>query len=236
MDSSAIVLLGTAIVAVGAFATWKYFERRKFAALPEHVQAALTQAKALRKTYKNAAKDYRRRTAGATSALQAIRDPKGRRLKALGGATLYERWIDTPQGNGSIIGVKATAADESSIKQRLTATRLVTFGVFALAAPKSSTAGNAYVVIDGPEVAGVATISAKSNANAGPAAFAFAASINNAARAAEAAEPGRPKAIEAARLALERARDDSDVVEAKAKYVAAIEALPQEHQAQFTVG
>jgi hypothetical protein len=36
--------------------------------------------------------------------------------------TLFERWIDTPQGSGPLIGVKATAADESSmsVSQRLT--------------------------------------------------------------------------------------------------------------------
>ena len=76
-----------------------------------------------------------------------------------------------PQGGGSLIGVKAEAADESGIRQRLTATRMFTMGVFSLAAPKKKGTGNAYVVIEGPQVSGVATIAADKSGNAGPAAF-----------------------------------------------------------------
>ena len=116
-------------------------------------------------------------------------------MQRKGGVILYERWIKTPQSEGSLVGVKASAADESSISQRLTVTRMVGLGVFSLATPKRKMLGNAYVVIEGPEVSGVATFSAKNNKNAGPTAFAFAARINNAAREAARVNSERRKLL-----------------------------------------
>lgn len=111
---------------------------------------------------------------------------------------------------------------------------MLTLGVFSLAAPKKKGLGNAYVVIEGSQVSGVATFPAQGNANAGPAAFSFAAEINNAARAAEAAESTRPQAIENARAALAHAKDNRDISVAASTYAQAVAALPAEHRSKFT--
>ncbi|WP_415395271.1 hypothetical protein ACMTN4_08350 [Rhodococcus globerulus] len=228
-----VVIVAVIVVIVSGLVIWKYLEKQKFDALSPEVQQALTLTKDRKKSYKRKAKEYDQRVKVAQLTLDALKDQKGRRLKNVGGVVLFERWIETPQGSGSIIGVKATAADESSIKQRLTATRIVALGVFALAAPKKSGGGNAYVVVDGPKVSGVATISGKSNTNAGPDAFAFAAAVNNAARAEEIAASTRPRDIESASKALTQASDNADLMREKDLYSAAIDALPAELAQSF---
>ena len=197
------------------------------------VPTEVAAAKDARRAYRKQTKTRDRRISAATQQLTLAESHEGRRLEQAGGITLYERWIVTPQGSGSLLGVKATAADESSVRQRLTATRMVTLGVFALAAPKSKAVGNAYVVVEGPHVSGVAVIPANGNSNAGPKAFAFAAAINNAARAAEAAEASRPQAIEAARRKLAAANDRAELDAAAQAYTAAVSVVPDEYRKHF---
>jgi hypothetical protein len=40
---------------------------------------------------------HKRTVKSAQRNLQELEDPKGKRLKAVGGVTLYERWINTPK-------------------------------------------------------------------------------------------------------------------------------------------
>ena len=144
---------------------------------------------------------------------------------------LYERYIETPQGSGPLVGVVATAADASQVVQRLTVTRMIGLGVFSLAAPKKKAVGNAYVVIEGPSVSGVATFSAESSA--GSTAYQFAAVINNAARAAAKDEAERPARIAASAKDLEEALDRSKVVAAEQLFGEAVAALPSAHRTKF---
>lgn len=111
---------------------------------------------------------------------------------------------------------------------------MLTLGVFSLAAPKRNGVGNAYVVIEGPNVSGVAIFETQSDKSAGADAFAFAAAVNNAARAALAAEPGRPQRIDAAREALQQAKDRSTLDNTEATFVQKVEELPVKYQNRFT--
>jgi len=90
--------------------------------------------------------------------------------------------------------------------------------------------GNAYVVIEGPELSGVATFPAKNNKSAGPVASAFAATINNAAREAAISETQQPAQIRAAQDALTQAQDRSELDTARAAFDRAVAALPLEQR------
>lgn len=225
-----IVAIGGVIGAGAAF--WIHKNRQPKIA-PE-VKAKIDAAKSARKDWSRARKDNAKQIKAANEQLTDLTSKTGRRIESFGGVTLYERWVDTPQGGGSILGVKAEAADESTLQKRITATRLVTLGVFALAAKKKSGGGNVYVVIDGPSVSGVATLPGDKQSNNGPKAFGFAAKVNNAARAAEQAEPTRPARIEATRAEIERLRVAAEVARAAEVYRDAVAQLPADNRASFT--
>ncbi|WP_287041890.1 hypothetical protein [Mycobacterium sp.] len=231
-----LVLVVVALAAGIVYAVWV---ARRNAEIPTETRVAITQAKHLRSECRRARKQHARQVGQARTRLQELEDPKGRRLRSAGGITLYERWISTPQGSGSLIGVKATAADESSVtvSQRLTATRMVTMGVFSLAAPKKTQKvhGSAYIVVEGPEVSGVGVIRATSyNSTPGPAAFAFAADVNNAARAAAANVPRLPGLIAEAKEELHAAEHDPKLGEAEFAYAKAVAGLPEEYRQKFS--
>jgi len=133
-----------------------------------------------------------------------------------------------------LTGVKATAADESSVTQRLTVTRMMAFGIFSLAAPKKKGHGNAYVVIEGPELSGVAVIAATGSNSPGSAAFAFAADVNNTARLAEKFAEAQPRLIQSAKEQLDIAKDDSLVQQAPTAYREAVDSVPAEYREKFT--
>ncbi len=233
-QGSAVVVVAVVAV-VASIGSWYLWQRsRKEARSPEAV-GLLRQAKAARKKYHEVQKGYDQETKQRARAVALLESQQGATLASLGGVTLYERWVTTPQGSGSILGVHAEAADESSVKQRITATRIVALGVFALAAPKKKGVGNAYVVIDGPHVSGVATMAGGDNQAAGPSAYAFAAKINNAARAAEAAEPTRPACIEQAQADLNHALNYGAVLvsDAGQAYKNLVTQLPPEFAAKF---
>ena len=219
-----VVVLGAAILAA------KYRER---SALAPEVQAALSRARDARNELQRVQKSQQKDVKQASKRLNAEQDPRGRRLESGGGAVLFERHITTPQGSGNLVGVVATAADESQVVQRLTVTRMVGLGVFSLAAPKRKTVGNAYVVIEGPSVSGVATFSGGSKAGVGVTAYKFAAAVNNAARAAASDEPERPARIDAAQRDLAAAQDPTKVLAAEQLFNEAVAALPSEHRAKF---
>jgi hypothetical protein len=216
-----IVLIGVVILVI---------RKRKFSELPPEIQTGIERAQDTRAKYHRVLRDHNHSMSAAQHDLEALEDAKGRRLESDGGVMVYERWIDTPQGGGSLIGVKATAEDDSSVAQRITVTRMVAFGIFSLAAPKKRTTGNAYVVIEGPHVSGVAVIPAAGGISPGQRAFTFAAEINNAARAAEDAAPLLPGRIEAARLQLATSSDETMVNRAQQAYDEAVASLPAEYR------
>jgi hypothetical protein len=214
-----------AVVVVSTLAVLVWLAVANFPPPPpesEAVVAAKAKAASAKEAHRAALKYHDRRLKRYRRELAEAE--RGRRLARVGGVTLYEHWIHTPQGSGPLAGVKAHAADETSIGQRLTVTRMVTLGVFSLAAPKRTGTGHAYVVIEGPDVSGVATLSG-SGSGAGPAGYAFAAKINNAARASERDAPERAETIERARALVVRAEERSVVDAAEATYNRAVAEL-----------
>jgi len=201
--------------------------RRRRHPSPEYLQA-----RDLQQRYRAAWDEYGTEVNAAEATLKYFADPKGKRICSGGGVVVYERWIQTPQGGGSIIGVSARANDATLERQRLTATRMLAFGIFSLAAPKKIRSGHAYVSIEGPEVNGVAVF--PPSKNAGPVAFDFAARINAAARQAQASEKERLVFVKSAKKELKAARratDDLDAIEID--YQRAIDALSPEERAEF---
>jgi len=228
--SSLIALIGVVmLISVCAF----YFRKRRGPGLDPETKALVEAASEARKEWARRQKANDKQTKSVTAELQNLSSQTGGKIASFGGATLYERWIETPQGAGSLIGVKAEAADESTINKRITATRLLTIGVFALAARKKTGGGNVYVVIDGPNVSGVATLAGDKDSNNGPRAFDFAAKVNNAARAAEAFEVQRPQAIANRQAMLQKLRAKEEVRNAADSYRQAVERLPAEHRERF---
>ena len=141
----------------------------------EHVRAA----KAALLRARQAQAEIESKLASNTRKIQYLADKKGNKVaRCSGGITIYERWIDTPEISGSIVGVKAGAHDNTSTSRRITATRMLALGIFSLAVPKSRASGQAYCEFDGPEVAGVIVVSASKSYEAGPRAAKLAAQIN----------------------------------------------------------
>jgi len=188
----------------------------KAASIPPETRATIAEAKAARGTYRQAKAAHDQRVKAATEHLANLESRTGRKLKVRSGVTVYERWIETPQGSGSIIGVQATA----------------------VAAPAPSTpgagSGEAYIQIAGLGFSGQARISAADATKAYQAASSFAGEITRIANAAQVAEAGRPAAIEAARAALAEAEDRRGVDAAWAAYSEALAAVPEEYQAVIT--
>lgn len=72
----------------------------------------------------------------------------------------------------------ARVEDSGTVNRRLTATRMVALGVFALAAPKKQDDRSVYLTIEGPTTAIVRTIEFAKNPTAGDVARRFAAAVN----------------------------------------------------------
>lgn len=192
----------------------------------------LADVKSARSDLKRAEKTSKRELSKMETELLLLESPQGRRVASGGGVQVYERWISTPQGSGSIVGVNASAEDSTGISKRLTATRMLTLGVFSLAAPKKKGVGHAYVVIEGPEVNGVAVFEGNKSQGAGPAAFELAAAINNAARAAVANEKSRSSRIRELRKQIGIQKENPVVKQARERLEAALAVLPEDLQAR----
>lgn len=186
-----------------------------------------------KKQLANASRTQKKALAAAKKELAELQDPKGRRVAAGGGVQVFQRWVVTPQGSGSIIGVTASAEDNTSINKRITATRMVGLGIFALAAPKKKGGGNAYVVIEGPHISGVATFTGDKQQSVGPKAFALAASINNAARQAASDEPHRPSRIKSVEDKISVIESAPEIATASLAVHSAIDSLPLDLQSTY---
>jgi hypothetical protein len=141
----------------------------------------------------------------ATLEVARLEDPRGAQLASYRGVVVYERWIVTPHGQGPLSGT--TASVDAQVSSRITMTRLVAIGVFALAAQKKT--GSVYLSIDSPALASVIECPAEDNTRARQ----FAVAIMNAARQAAVIEVSRPLQLKAARERLERAKVDTGRIE-----------------------
>lgn len=86
-----------------------------------------------------------------------------------------------------IAGLVARVEDSGTLNRRITATRLVALGVFALAAPKRLDDRELYFTIEGPATALIRTIELKKQPQMGEAARKFAMQVNQHARTTTAA-------------------------------------------------
>lgn len=152
-----------------------------------------------------AQKKYNQYVNSAQKKLTELEDPKGKRLGTYRGVHLYERWIETPHGNGPVAGTVASV--DAQVSSRITATRLVAVGVFALAAKKKT--GANYLSIDGPALASVI----ECPPDQGTPARQFAVKITNAGKTAAAIEQQLPALIEQAKADLKACQEATRPVE-----------------------
>jgi hypothetical protein len=205
--------------------------RRK---ITEEEKLLVREVKISQKNLKMALKSNKAMLSRLEGELKNWNSAQGNIVIATGGVKVFERWIQTPQGSGSIVGVVASAEDNTSISKRLTATRMVTLGIFSLAAPKKKGGGYAYVVIEGPSVSGVATFQGTSGQDAGPKAFKLAALINNTARGAVALEAKRPGEIARLNTEVAKIKAAPEVQIASENLEAKIALLPEDLRTRYT--
>lgn len=94
---------------------------------------------------------------------------------------LFDDVVDTPDGAIPLgPDLEVTIEGAETIEKRITATRILAFGVFALAARKTTSSGSVFVVVTGREGGSVMEIDPKQR----PAAMTFAAKANAAAKVA----------------------------------------------------
>jgi hypothetical protein len=229
------IIIAVAVILVVAVAVALLWQRQRgqdpeLAAARRAVRERQAALKAAERTRDAAIREATNPVAGARKArdkrvgalqseIRTLSDPKGRRLGAYHGVTLHELWLSTPHGSGSLAGVNASV--DAQISSRITATRLVAIGVFALAANKKT--GAVYLSIDGPEFASVVECPQTENTKARE----FAVKINNASRAAAAAAAARPRQLESAWKQLRQAErtDEVDAAQRRVDEVSADETL-----------
>ncbi|SFO58028.1 hypothetical protein SAMN05660359_04478 [Geodermatophilus obscurus] len=112
------------------------------------------------------------------------------------------------------------ASVDAQVSSRITATRLVTIGVFALAAKKKT--GAVYLSIENPDVASVIECSQEDNTKARE----FAVKITNAGKAAAAIEARLPDLILSAEQAVTTAVSDTAAIDAAQAELSRVEADP----------
>lgn len=164
--------------------------------------------------------------------LANLQSPTGRRIKGFGGMTLFERFIRTPHGAGSVVGAHAAVdtAGNLAVKSRATLTRMAAGGVLlgplgailslGFKKHKAIDTRELYLLVETPEFASVI----KCNPDKGAQARNFAALINTAAAQAAIAESKRPQAIADARTRLESIHADTSTVDAARRGLAQAEA------------
>lgn len=171
-----------------------------------------------RKELKRAEKDRSRRIKAAQQHLSDLQDTKGKLIASYHGVRLHERWITTPHGSGSLVGVHASV--DSQVSSRITATRLLAIGIFALAAKKKT--GALYLSVDGPDFASVIECPQDDQMKSRE----FATKIANAAKSAARQAEERPRLINAAKTALTSAQDTGEV-DRKRERLTRVEADPE---------
>jgi hypothetical protein len=129
------------------------------------------------------AKDTRNRAQNrADSVIAYVAIPGGGSLR-LTATELIEGYGENARRH-PIAGLVARVEDSGTLNRRVTATRLVAFGVFALAAPKKQDDRELYLTIEGPTTAILRTIQVKNAASITTRARSFAMQVNMASKAA----------------------------------------------------
>jgi hypothetical protein len=176
-------------------------ERAEREADKEHA----AQVKAAERAAENARKEYATAVATAENELATAQRP--RQLAQIGWLSLilYDDRIATPDGTSMLSPAVAASVETSgTLSRRITATRLVTLGVFALAAKKKRDDRELYVVIDTPSFTSVKQL----KADKGPQARQFAAKVNTQAKQATGAIRAREQRVAEAQAALEHVKVD----------------------------
>jgi hypothetical protein len=180
--------------------------------LKEAEKAHERRVKAAKKAYATAqkargssVKDVERRLADAR---------KDRKLGSLAGVTLYENRIVTPDGKAALsdeVRADVDTAGNLAVSSRVTATRLVTLGVFAFAFKKKKThdSRELYLVVETPEFMTVRQI----DANLGAKARSFVAQIMTAARQAEGNAETKHRAVEEAKQERSQIQQDTSAID-----------------------
>lgn len=218
MNAVVITVIALAVVAALVTGSVVYFRKRETdpellqlrrevketsAVLKTAVSRRDKEIAMVRRELKRAEKTRNQAIRSAEQAIKELNDPKGKQLSSYQGVKLYQLWLTTPHGSGSLVGVNASV--DSQVSSRITATRLVAIGIFALAAKKKT--GALYLSIDGPEFASVIECPQDDQLKARE----FATKIANASKSAARFIEERPRRLEEATSALDLARDTSAV-------------------------
>ena len=159
-------------------------------------------------------REYEARVKKAKKDLAAVEDPRGRKVGAYQGIILYQRWLVTPQGEGSLVGAQATVdtAGGLAVKSRATLTRMAAGGLalgplgavlsLGLKKHKDVDTRELYLLVESPAVATVV----QCPADEGQKAREFAAKIANMARTAAAHEADKPRLLQQARAKVDHAQ------------------------------
>ena len=167
-------------------------------------EAEGTYAKSVKEAQKQLNKTRKTHESAVKSAEKRLAQAGHKKLGTLAGVTLFDDWIDTPQGSGALTpAVTAMCDTAGAIEKRVTATRLLTTGIFAFAWKKKTDNRELYLLVDHPEFMSAQRVDPKQ----GVAARQFAASITTAARQIETtkARIAREKAEAASNLELVKA-------------------------------
>jgi hypothetical protein len=128
------------------------------------------------------AKDTRNRAQNRADSVIAHVEIPGGSLR-LAATELIEGYGENARRH-PVAGLVARVEDSGTLNRRVTATRLVAFGVFALAAPKKQDDRELYLTIEGPTTAIIRTIQVKNAASITTRARSFAMQVNMASKAA----------------------------------------------------
>ena len=194
-------------------------EEARRRALKEAQRSLKEAEKAPEQRVKNAKKAYAAAQKTQTSSLNAAKRrvsdvEKDQKLGSLAGVTLYENRIVTPDGEAALsdeVRADVDTAGNLAVSSRVTATRLVTIGVFALAFKKKKKhdTRELYLVVETPEFMTVRQI----DPNLGSRARSFVAQIMTAARQAENAAETKRRAVEAAKQDRSRIGQDTSAID-----------------------
>lgn len=201
----------------------KEAQRRLKEAEKAHEQRVKTAKKAYAAAQKSQAsglKDVESRLADAR---------KDRKLGSLAGVTLYEDRIETPDGVAELsdeVRADVDTAGNLAMSSRVTATRLVTLGVFAFAFKKKKKhdTRELYLVVETPEFMTVRQI----DPNLGPRARSFVAQITTATRQAETSAEAKRQAVGAATEERKRVHQDTAAIDSAWRELEDAEADTQE--------
>jgi polyhydroxyalkanoate synthesis regulator phasin len=143
--------------------------------------------------------------------------------------TLYENRIVTPDGEAELsheVRADVDTAGNLAVSTRVTATRLVTIGIFAFAFKKKKKhdTRELHLVVETPEFMTVRQI----DANLGAKARSFVAQIMTAARQAEGNAETKRHAVEAAKGERSRIEQDTSAIDSAWRELEAAEADRQE--------